>query len=170
MTKNIVVTVLVALVVSVIAGLFFVGKSSQSTSNENVGGLSEMDIQAVSLKVGATGTKINQANEGTCYFRPSAATIAATSSVKVTCQGTAAQSASGPSALAGVKSGDRVWVQMSTTTSGVSGAGSGLVLNGASASTTNGYIELFITNLTGGTYTWPTTGTATGTAQYRASR
>lgn len=64
MTKNIIVTAVVALVVSVVCGLFFVGQSSQS-NQDPLGGLSERDIKALSLKVGSPTTKFNVNSSGT---------------------------------------------------------------------------------------------------------
>jgi len=116
------------------------------------------------LTTGSSGTAVARQNVGTCYIRPYAATIAATSTAKVDCQATAAWNASGMSALAGVTAGDIVSVTLATSTAGTTLGG--LNVTGASASTTAGYIELYINNLTGTTYTWPTTGTASGTATY----
>lgn len=65
MTKNIIVTAVVALVVSVVVGLFFVGQSSQSNSVQDLGGLSERDIKATSLKVGSPTTKFTVNGTGT---------------------------------------------------------------------------------------------------------
>lgn len=117
------------------------------------------------LKIGGSdATTINQLNAGTCYIRPYAATITASSTAKVDCQGTAAWNASGVSALTGVTAGDWVQAKLATSTAGTTS--NGLVITGASASTTPGFIELYISNLTGGTFTWPTSGTASGTASY----
>lgn len=115
--------------------------------------------------LGSTGTAITAHNFGTCYIAPYAATIAASSTVSVDCQGTLAWGASGTSALTGITSADNVQLQLSTTTA-VSTL-MGLHVAGVSASTTAGHIELKISNMTGTTYTWPTTaGTASGTAMY----
>lgn len=64
-TKNIVITALVALVVSVIVGLYFVGKVQPDQSNLVVGGLSERDIVATSLKVGTPTSKFVVNSTGT---------------------------------------------------------------------------------------------------------
>lgn len=68
MTKNIIVTAVVALVVSSLSGFFFIGKSSQSNTNvdsEGVfAGLSERDIRATSLKVGSPTTRFNVSSSG----------------------------------------------------------------------------------------------------------
>lgn len=107
----------------------------------------------------------NFAFGASCFLAPSAATIAATTTVSVDCQATAGWSAAGTSALGGVSSGDAIQFELSTTTAGASGPG-GLVVTGASASTTAGYITVRLLNLTGTTFTWPTTGVASGTASY----
>lgn len=62
MTKNIIVTAVVALVVSIVVGLFFIGQPRQSVT---VSGLSERDIKATSLKVGTPTGKFNVNSSGT---------------------------------------------------------------------------------------------------------
>lgn len=118
--------------------------------------------------LGAAGDAINQANAGICYIRPYAATIAASSTVAVDCQATMnwdAVTGDTLGALAGISDGDFVVASLSTTTAGTTF--NGLQLAGASASSTAGIITLHVTNLTGNTYTWPTTsGVASGTASY----
>lgn len=119
------------------------------------------------LVIGSSGTSIDRINTGTCYIRPYAATIAASSTAKVDCQATAAWSASGVSALSGVSNGDNVVVTLGTTTVGTTFGG--VVLAGASASTTAGFIELTLSNFTGAAFTWPVTGVASGTAAFIAT-
>ncbi len=186
-TKNILVSALVALVVSLgVGAIVSVAAVNEMVSQgdklvsavksivpdqSNVGGLSERDIQAVSLKVGPTGTKVNQTNSGFCYIQAYAATIAASSTAAVDCQARAAVgglTTASTTALAGVKFGDSVTANLSTTTAGSTFMG--LQLIGVSASTTAGYISFRVANLTGTTFTWPTSGVATGTASYRTSR
>jgi len=116
------------------------------------------------LKVGSSGTNVSRLNHGTCYLRPYAATIAASSTAAVDCQATAGWDADGASALTGVTDGDFVQATLSTTTAGTTS--NGVALTGASASTTQGYIVLHVSNLTGTTFTWPTSGAASGTASY----
>lgn len=128
------------------------------------------------MTLGTSGTAINRLNRGICFIKPYATTITASSSATVDCQGTAAVGSitGAASALTGVAFGDSVNVTLSTTTaSGGSLQGTvltamGLSVVGASASTTSGYITLIIANGTGATYTWPITGSATGTASYTA--
>jgi len=122
------------------------------------------------MTIGNSGTALERVNTNECYFAPSAATIAASSSVTVDCQATAAWHASGGSALTGVTSGDNVVVMLSTTTSSRSDgtvlAGQGISITGCSASTTAGFIPCRVNNLTGTTYTWPTASAASGTASF----
>jgi hypothetical protein len=168
------IPVVTLIAVAVLVGLALVG-GNQSTpfggstaDNWNVGGnLTVAGTTAFTgaLTLGTYGSSVSTLNQGTCYLRPYAATVAATSTVAVDCQATAAWNASGMSALTGIKNfTDVVSVQLSTTTAGTTFGG--LHIAGASASSTDGYIVLHITNLTGTTYTWPTTGTASGTATY----
>ncbi len=117
-------------------------------------------------KIGEAGTTLTRVNGGICYIKAYATTIAASSTATVDCQAKAAvgSSTTPGTALKGVKYNDPVIVNLSTTTAGTTFAG--LILAGASASSTQGYITLRLSNLTGGTFTWPTTGIATGTASY----
>lgn len=122
-----------------------------------------------SITLSTTGTEVTRINKGTCYIKAYATTIVGSSTATVDCQGTAAVSASGMSALTGVTSGDTIVATLSTTTAAGGAAApvlGGLVASGAVASSTSGYITLTIANLTGGTYTWPLTGQATGTVNY----
>ncbi len=109
-----------------------------------------------------TGTTLNRLDAGTCLIKPYATTIAGSTTAQVDC---ASATLAGLVPLTGVTFGDSVLATLSTTTSGSTSAG-GLVITGAAASTTAGYIVLSLDNLTGGTYTWATTGTASGTASY----
>lgn len=118
--------------------------------------------------IGSSGTTINNETFGFCYIKAYATTIAASSTGVVDCQANAAVSANGIAPLTGVNSGDVVQIELSTSTSGTTFMGIDVI--GASASSTNGYITLIVQNSTGATYTWPTTGTATGTASYESYR
>ena len=116
--------------------------------------------------IGATGSQISNLVMGTCYIRNYAATVAATSSALVDCQGTLSGTVT---ALAGVKTGDYVQAVLSTTT-----AATALSIIGATASSTNGYIQLEVFNSSSTAYTWPTSATttltATGTVSFISSR
>jgi hypothetical protein len=164
-------------VVAILALVISIGNAVGGNQSVSLGGTTNYDTLGLTgLKVGSgcndsygscTGTSIAQLNAGTCYILPYATTIAATSSAQVDCQGTAAIGTTNTtlaSALTGVAFGDKVQVTLSTTTAG--STVNGLVLGGATASTTSGYITLKISNLTGTTYTWPVTGNASGTASF----
>jgi hypothetical protein len=122
------------------------------------------------IKLNSTSDTISRINSGQCYIQPYATTIAASTTAKVDCQATAAVgsiSTANDAALNGVSTGDYVQVTLATSTAGTTS--NGLVISGANASTTAGYIQLNISNLTGTTFTWPTSGTASGTAMYLAT-
>lgn len=123
-------------------------------------------------KTGQNGTSFSQVREGLCYIYPYAATITASSTANFDCQATSnASGGGGAGALAplpGVAANDFCLLQLSTTTAGTTFA-TAIQLNGVGASTTAGYITGHLVN-NAGTFTWPTSGTATGTAYYRCSR
>jgi len=114
------------------------------------------------LAIGTSGTSIDKIITGTCNLLPDATTIAASSTARVTCQ--AGTDTTGLTAISGITSGDVILGTLSTTTATLTS--NGLVVIGITASNTAGYIETSISNLTGGTYTWPTTGSASGTLNY----
>lgn len=118
-----------------------------------------------------TGTTLNRVDAGTCFIKAYAATIAASTTAQVDCQKTAAVDASGISPLTGVTYGDAIQASLSTSTANtaVGGTTGGIRLTGVAASSTSGYIVLLLRNDTGTTFTWPTTGSATGTAYYLAT-
>lgn len=121
--------------------------------------------------IGSSGTAINQINTGQCYVVAYATTIAASSTAQVDCQGTALiynTNTTLATALPGVTAGSNIVVTAATST-GSTNVG-GLALERASASTTPGFITLTFANLTGAVFTWPTTGTATGTVSYIATK
>jgi hypothetical protein len=124
-------------------------------------------ISSGTFQLSSTGTTLNRINAGTCYVLPYATTIAASTTAAVDCQATALiynTNTTRAVALAGVTAGDNVVANFATSTA-ASTFGS-ISISGASASTTPGYITLLVENLTGTTYTWPVTGTASGTASY----
>lgn len=117
------------------------------------------------ITLGSSGTTFTRMNTGQCYIMPTATTIAATTTVSVDCQATLAvgNPNTAETALTGVTSGDTVVAQLSTTTAILngntfsgSGVNGGLVILGASPSTTAGYIVLRLYNAFGATYTYPT--------------
>ncbi len=177
--KTVLVSAIVVLVVSL--GLMMMYGPSATVSRlgtiasgiTNFTGISVVTQNGITGKFdvsgSGTGTQFQRLNGGQCYIQPYATTIAATSTDRVDCQATAAVGGIVPAAgvdvaLTGVTFGDNVVANLSTTTTGSTVGG--LVLEGVSASTTAGYIQLSVLNLTGTTFTWPTTGVATGTASY----
>lgn len=100
MSKNIIVTALVALVVSLGVG-FVVSKSIQS----NVGGLSELDVRAKTLSIGNTsgtqGTALTFIKAGTATCSGAlnnAATVIASTTAALDCN------------IVGARSGDKVFI------------------------------------------------------------
>lgn len=127
MTKNIIVTALVALVVSLFVGFGIYSKSQSNT--EVLGSLSNRDVQAVTLKVGPTGTRYTKLLSGTCNL------------VSVGVDGVPAwQAKKADCAATGVVSGDNVRITLPRVN------GSAVVLANASASTTSGYITVNLLN------------------------
>ena len=166
--------------IALVAVLAIFGVTKLFSSSNLAGGASTAFPNGLSIgggtydagtSLGLTGTTFTQMNGGVCYIKAYATTIAASSSATVDCQATAlVDQSSGRigSALTGVKVGDSIVASLSTTTTGVTGGG--LDIAGVSASTTAGYIVIQIANQTGATYTWPTSGAATGTVQYFSFR
>lgn len=124
--------------------------------------LSGYQTTAGNSTFGSSGTAVAQLNYGSCNLLPDATTIAASSTARVTCQG--GTDTTGFTALTGITSSSKIIGSLSTTTAG--SVFEGLVLTGVTASTTSGYIETRISNQTGDTYTWPVSGSASGTMQY----
>lgn len=99
------------------------------------------------FKLGTNGTTESRINSGFCNIQASGTTIAASSTKVVDCGG----GTTGGTALTGVTAGDRCFLGQSTTTPATS---NGLIIAGASASSTAGFITAVLSNLTGGTFTW----------------
>ena len=177
MNKTTIVAV-IALVIAII-GLFTpTGKSVlgaiTGVTNYNYLGVSQLKIGTTCNDgfsySGCNGTAISGLNTGKCYIQAYATTITASTTATVDCQATAAVggiTTANDVALTGITSGDSIVTMFATSTPSAFG---GIVIIGATASSTAGYITLSIENLTGTTYTWPLTGTATGTVSYFASR
>lgn len=159
----------VALVIAVIGCFTPVG---QKAITQVLGGVSNYDtVGASALQVGSgcndsyktcLGTKINGINVGQCIIYPYSTTIVASSTAVVDCQ---AGTIGTLVPLTGVSPGDNVQMTLASTTSSVFG---GIVLNGASASSTPGYITLRVSNFTGTTFTW--TAAATTSENYISTR
>ncbi len=120
------------------------------------------------LTLSSVGTAVTGLNFGTCFIKAYATTIAASSTGQVDCQATAIPIAGPGTALAGITYGDKIVATLATSTAGT--LSEGLDINAVAASSTAGWITLIIANNTGGTFTWPITGSATGTANYIALR
>lgn len=182
--KNLTIGLVVAIVIA-IGGLFFPSQVQQTIQKGfgAVTGITNYDnLGILGLKLGTTcndgnaysgcnGTAFTRMNGGQCYFTPSSATIAASTTVNIDCQATAGIWSGAVSALTGVASGDNVVVTLGTTTAsgstGTAKLGMGLALGGCIASSTSGFITCQLDNLTGGTFTWPTGNqAASGTASY----
>lgn len=112
---------------------------------------------ASTTRSGSTGTDIVRMNTGFCNIRASAATIAASSTATVECNGGTTSNV----ALTGVTAGDKVFLLPATTTPTTFG---GIRILGASASSTAGSITARIYNGTGTTFTW--TAAASTSLQY----
>lgn len=139
MTKNLVFSALIALAVSFIVAV--------SDNQSNFAGLSERDVKVVSLTVGDNGTKVNELKATTCNLSTTQLPLEATSTDVFYC------------AVTGVASGDLVWVQLPSDNGQVNlstGGGVGFQTTYSVASSTNGYIEVGLGNLSGAsTSTFP---------------
>lgn len=187
------------LLIVVVAILVLVGGNQSVPSDKSVGGQGTRFPHGISaatstlpsnggLIVGNNGNESVNTSFGICYLDPSAATITASSSITIDCQATRDWDANtgvgplpltGASGVASVRENDFVQVTLSTTTAGSLQGGAtggtstfgGLILQGASASSTPGFITLRLLNNTGTTFTWSTqSGTASGTAYYKSLR
>ena len=172
-SRNLEWVALIAVAIIAIGGYFFpqISALAGRVGSEFPNGISVGTGVGATLNkftVNANGTPVSRINAGTCYIKAYATTIAASSTANVDCQATAAIgtiTATG-AALTGVTDGDIVIAQLSTTTAGTTGQG--LQVIGANSSTTAGHIDLRVVNNTGTTYTWSTSGNATGTVNYTA--
>ena len=100
---------------------------------------------------GSAGTSVQRINAGNCNIASSATTIAASTTVAVSCHG----GTTALTALTGVAVNDIVYLQFATSSVATDG---GLRILGASASSTQGYIHVIIHNAitTGTAFTWTT--------------
>lgn len=161
-------------IIGFVAFLFLSPKTPAPTGGStNFGGDLVVDALTVNstltqtgaVTMGSSGTAVSTLNYGSCNLQPDAATIAASTTARVTCHGgnwSAGQAAF--TALTGITSSSKIIASLSSTTAGTTFEG--LVLTGVTASTTAGFIETRISNQTGTTYTWPVSGSASGTMQY----
>lgn len=98
----------------------------------------------------ALGTTINAIRTGSCTVWTGATTIAATTTQQVTCQ---AATTGGLTALTGVTTDSICTLNHATSTSGMTLVG-GVGVFGVSASSTAGFVDAMLSNLTGATFTW----------------
>lgn len=141
--NKIFIPAVIALVISGFVGVAFLGYAKSNFNQSNLQGLSDRDVKAVSLKVGADNiaTKLNLIKQGTCNLsQSSAGSHAASSSKEYFC------------AVSGVVSGDKVKVDLAAGagaySSGAQSLFGGFVVNSAYATTSN-VIGVSIANLTG---------------------
>jgi hypothetical protein len=146
-STGVLLSVVVALLISLGVG-YVVIRGVQSNLAQLGGGLSDRDINAVSLKVGQNGSKFGTLKATTCNLAITAGRLPlATSSQPFQC------------AITGVKSGDFVSVWLASDGGSLSGTG-GIQTSYAKASTTAGYIEV-------GLYSRPTSiGTTVATSSF----
>ena len=109
----------------------------------DAGGDFESDVAAVfggTFTLGSSGTALSQLQKGSCNLLTAGATVTATTTKQFDC------------AVTGVISTDTVFA---TGTSTIAANGGVMFISGATASTTNGFITVWVTNLTGANNTVP---------------
>lgn len=156
------VGILIAIVIALGSFIFHPAPASVTA-----GGTTNYDTLGISgLKLGTgcndgfktcTATTFTKLNGGSCIVWAGSQTIAASSTALVECQSSSTGSLA---ALAGaLAAGDRVFVTAPTSTSAIA---NGLVINGATASSTApGFIDIRVSNLTGQTFTWTAAASTT---------
>lgn len=106
------------------------------------------------LVLGQSTSPITQILPGTCNIINYASTIAASTTAQVDCD---AGTTGSPVAIAGILSGDKIFIDPASTTPTTF---MGLDLLKAAASTTAGHITLWVANQTGTTFTWANSSTS----------
>lgn len=111
-----------------------------------VGGITNYDtVSASGIQIGSgcnngfgvcTGTLVSRVNTGFCNIQANSNTVTASTSKAVDCVNVAGTAPG--TALSGITAGDKCFLQEATTTS--PNSTSGLILLGASASSTSGFI------------------------------
>ena len=110
------------------------------------------------MQIGSNGNMTNQLSFGSCTIYANANTIAASSTQQVACNG---NTTGGITAIANIPANANCsLIEASSTAT----TGSGLIVTGASASSTAGSIVAGLSNLTGTTFTW--SATASSSAQW----
>ena len=113
------------------------------------------------LKLGTNGTSLTAIKTGSCTIWAPANTIDATSTQQAECQ--SATNGTLASGLTGITSDSICYVTNASSTNTTIG---GIVVGGASASTTAGSIVARIANFTGTTFTWSAVASSTLKWQY----
>lgn len=162
--KTLFIGLVVVAVIAIIAEFTPAGRQVAG----RLGGVTNYDtLQASGLIVGTNTTNSSNVSfmkTGTCTLYQYVNTIAATSSITTDCVDpttSGAGTGGGHVALSGIQKGDTVFATLSTSTSALVATAGGLVLTGASASTTSGYITVTLTNLKGTTFTFPSGASST---------
>lgn len=104
-------------------------------------------ITSTSFKIGANGSTFDTMKSGTCTLFSYDNTIAASTTDTVDCSG----ALNGLTAISGIASGDNCQLWATTT---MSSTFLGLDIQFSHSSTTAGYIQAAVRNMTGDTYTW----------------
>lgn len=106
------------------------------------------------LVLGQSTSPITQILPGTCNIINYSSTIAASTTQQVDCD---AGTTGAPVAISGIQSGDKIFIDLASTTPTTYG---GLDLVKVAASTTAGTITLWIFNQTGAAFTWANSSTS----------
>lgn len=144
---------LVALV-AIVLGFFFLPSTSTlvgGTTNYDTISVSGLVVGSGCNQFGAScdGTTISRVNTGTCNIQAAGNTITASSTKTIDCAATAGTPPG--TALTGVTAGDKCFLSQATSTAPT--GTSGLIVLGASASSTSGFITANVLAF-GGTFTW----------------
>lgn len=140
MLKNIITTILVAALVSVLILSLNKGAPSMPTTDTTLG--SQIETVRVTLgggvKIGGNGTIVLQRLTGTCTLIGTSASQTASTTAPYDC------------AIPNVKSGDLITSALfGQATSLASGSNPGWIIIGAKASTTAGYVTFMVSNQNG---------------------
>lgn len=135
--KTYVINAIVALLLIIGVGVVTPRTQQSNVQDQNVsGGLSDRDIQAISIKVGqsgaVSGTKYSYIKSGTCFLLADSS-HAATTTKNFDC------------AVTGARSGDLVRMSLAASTT----LASQYIIKSAQASTTANFLTVQLLNLTG---------------------
>lgn len=141
----------VTLTLAIIVSVFFVVStvSAVTTITTSITTAGDITTTAGNLTVGSNGTAISKIMKGTCYltnYGVAGSGIDASQEASTTVVYQCAATNGASTAITGVVSGDTTFVQFATSTAEVL---NGWVIVGSTASSTNGYINVLVSNLTG---------------------